>query len=160
MEDNTENSFHALESSARRHKYFRAESQVRYVMNVDHKLYRLADFPVLAQLAKDKTTATQLDSRACRHIYESNLDKLNPAKFSEHEMALIRTLKVNLQPQPMMSCHSASESGESALSTGAMISHRSKYQLSDLLAVMPADTPLTEEEKAWLDMPDVGNEKL
>lgn len=65
-------------------------------MNSDHTLYRLADFPLLAHLAKDKTTATKLDGRACRHIYESSSDKLDPAQISEHEMALIRALGIKV----------------------------------------------------------------
>lgn len=64
-------------------------------MNVDHKLYRLADFPILAQLAKDKTAANKLDGRACRYIYETRLERIEPTLISEREMELIKTLKVN-----------------------------------------------------------------
>jgi len=128
--------------------------------NVDHNLYRLADFPLLALLAKDKTTATKLDGRACRYVYESGLDKLDPAQISEHEMALIRALRVNLPLQPMMNNLAVTKKDESSPTSEPAVSHRPKYQLADLLAEMPEDTSLTAEEKAWLDMPDVGKEKL
>lgn len=64
--------------------------------NVDHALYRLAEFPVLAELAKERTLANKLDGRACRYIYESGLEQIDPAQILEHEMELIQTLRVDV----------------------------------------------------------------
>ncbi|NLR75305.1 hypothetical protein [Leeia aquatica] len=55
-------------------------------------LYRLADYPVLARLAKARTHATRLDGRACRCLYESALPQLDWQTLSAAERALMYAL--------------------------------------------------------------------
>lgn len=38
------------------------------IWNIDHALFTVADYPVLAGLANKQSTATRLDGRACRHL--------------------------------------------------------------------------------------------
>ena len=61
--------------------------------NIDHLLYKLADYPVLENLAKKRTTATRLDGRACRFIYAESLNDGDITKFSESERKFFDALK-------------------------------------------------------------------
>lgn len=63
-----------------------------------HALYRLADFPVLASLAHGRTEATRLDGRACRYIYESALARIDWQVVSASELALMRSLGIEVKP--------------------------------------------------------------
>jgi hypothetical protein len=54
--------------------------------------YRLADYPVLALLARDRTEATRLDGRACLAIYESAPQGIDWSAVSADEKALMRLL--------------------------------------------------------------------
>lgn len=65
---------------------------------VMHALYRLADFPVLASLAQGRTEATKLDGRACRYIYESALARIDWQSVSASELALMRSLGIEVKP--------------------------------------------------------------
>lgn len=59
-----------------------------------HSLYRLADYPVLAELAARHTQATRLDGRACQHLYAQVLDTMEASRFSAQELAFMRMLGV------------------------------------------------------------------
>lgn len=61
---------------------------------VMHALYRLADYPVLASLARERTEATKLDGRACRYIYEAALPRIDWRSVSESERAFMRSLGI------------------------------------------------------------------
>jgi hypothetical protein len=60
--------------------------------NADQSLYRLSDYPVLEKLARLRTTATHLDGRACRFIYQAALDELDIAQLSGSERQLFESL--------------------------------------------------------------------
>jgi hypothetical protein len=62
--------------------------------NIDHALFQLADYPLLAKLASKTTTATHLDGRACRYLYTMEFATSGPAIVSVAEQALILTLGV------------------------------------------------------------------
>lgn len=66
----------------------------------DHAFVRLADYPILAELARRRTKAVRLDRRACRYIYETGLSEIDPARIGEAERRLIEELGVPLPPQP------------------------------------------------------------
>ena len=57
-------------------------------------LYTLADFPVLASLARERTQASKLDGRACRHLYLEAAAKLEQPHIPSRELALMRVLGV------------------------------------------------------------------
>ena len=59
-------------------------------------LYRLADFPVLASLARERTQASKLDGRACRHLYLQAATTLQALHIPAHELALMQALGVVL----------------------------------------------------------------
>lgn len=63
-------------------------------------LYPLADYPVLAALAAERTQANRLDGRACRAIYDAALPGIWQA-VSDHEREFMRQLGVQrgLPPQ-------------------------------------------------------------
>ena len=46
-----------------------------------HSMIRLADYPLLEQLAKARTKATRLDARACRYVYERGLPEIDLANI-------------------------------------------------------------------------------
>lgn len=58
----------------------------------DHTMIRLADYPILEQLAKRHTAATRLDARACRYIYERGLPEIDVADIQPEERGLIESL--------------------------------------------------------------------
>jgi len=64
------------------------------MIEVMHALYRLADYPVLAALAAERTKASRLDGRACRAIYDSALHDIDWQAVSVHERDLMRRLGV------------------------------------------------------------------
>lgn len=53
--------------------------------NADQSLHQLADYPVLEKLAKVRTTATRLDGRACRSIYQAALHEIDITCFTAPE---------------------------------------------------------------------------
>ena len=59
-------------------------------------LDRLADFPVLASLARERTQASKLDGRACRHLYLQAATTLQALHIPAHELALMQALGVVL----------------------------------------------------------------
>lgn len=59
-----------------------------------HALYLLADYPILAALARERTCATRLDGRACHHLYEQALDRIDWRDVTEHEQSLMRQLGI------------------------------------------------------------------
>lgn len=54
-------------------------------LNIEQSLHRLADYPVLAALVQGQTTATKLDGRACRFLYQAALHEIDISKFSTRE---------------------------------------------------------------------------
>lgn len=59
---------------------------------VMHALYHLADYPVLASLARTRTAATRLDGRACLHLYKDALCAIDWMVVSSTEKDLMRRL--------------------------------------------------------------------
>ena len=55
-------------------------------------MIRLADYPILEQLAKRHSAATRLDERACRMIYERGLPDIDLAGLRPDERELIEAL--------------------------------------------------------------------
>lgn len=55
-------------------------------------MIRLSDYPILEQLAKRHTTATRLDDRACRYIYERGLPEIDVADIQPEEQELIESI--------------------------------------------------------------------
>lgn len=62
--------------------------------DIDHVLFNLADYPVLAELARKRTDATQLDGWTCRSIYKKALKGINLGMLSETERQLLVALGV------------------------------------------------------------------
>ena len=65
--------------------------------SVLHSLYRLADYPVLAALSRDRSQATRLDGRACRYIYEAERQQIDWRAVSAHELDFVRSLGIVVQ---------------------------------------------------------------
>lgn len=63
-----------------------------------HALHRLADYQVLAALAREGTEATKLDGRACRYIYEAELPRIDWQAVSASEQAFMRSLGIAVKP--------------------------------------------------------------
>lgn len=63
-----------------------------------HTIYQLADYPVLAALARDRTTATRLDGRACQSIYEAVSTRIDWNAVSASELAFMRSLGIESPP--------------------------------------------------------------
>lgn len=61
-----------------------------------HALHRLADFPVLAALASERTEAATLDGRACRSIYEAALARIDWQEASASERAFMLLLSIEV----------------------------------------------------------------
>ena len=59
-----------------------------------HAIYRLADYPVLAALARNRTTATRLDGRACQSIYEAVSTRIDWNAVSASELAFMHSLGI------------------------------------------------------------------
>lgn len=68
-----------------------------------HALYRLADYPVLAALARERTTAIKLDGRACRLIYSEALPRIDWAQVPDQEIAFMRALGVAMTRDELIS---------------------------------------------------------
>ena len=66
--------------------------------SVLHSLYRLADYPVLAALSRDRSQATRLDGRACRYIYEAALPRIDWQAMSASERAFMHSLGIEVKP--------------------------------------------------------------
>lgn len=62
--------------------------------DIDRMLFKLADYPVLAELARKQTDATQLDGRTCRSIYKKALKGTNHGMLTENERQLLGALGV------------------------------------------------------------------
>ena len=63
-----------------------------------HSLYALADLPLLAALARERTKATKLDGRACLAIYASSISNIDGSTVYAHELAFMRALGVHPPP--------------------------------------------------------------
>ena len=63
--------------------------------NTDNSLHKLADYPVLATLAQGRTTATNLDGRACRFIYIEAMSLIDTTQISDKEKAFMGALGVD-----------------------------------------------------------------
>lgn len=59
-----------------------------------HAIYQLADYPVLAAVARDRTMATRLDGRACQSIYESVSARIDWSTVSASELAFMQSLGI------------------------------------------------------------------
>jgi hypothetical protein len=59
-------------------------------------LHELSDYPVLAALARSRTSAHRLDGRACKHIYESDLPSIDWQTVSQKEKSFMRALGVEV----------------------------------------------------------------
>jgi hypothetical protein len=55
-------------------------------------LYTLADYPVLAALAAERTQATRLDGRACRAVYEDARQRIDWQALSPSELQFAQRL--------------------------------------------------------------------
>lgn len=62
--------------------------------DIDHAFFKLADYPVLAELARKRAGAIQLDGRTCRSIYKKALTGVNLGTLTETERQLIDALGV------------------------------------------------------------------
>ena len=62
--------------------------------SVLHSLYRLADYPLLAALSRDRSQAKRLDGRACRYIYEAAWQQIDWQALSANELEFMRSLGV------------------------------------------------------------------
>jgi hypothetical protein len=71
-------------------------------LNVWHALYRLADYPVLAEAAGERTHATRLDGRACHHLYQQALDHIDWKAVTEREQSLMKSLGIARQANSRM----------------------------------------------------------
>lgn len=65
-------------------------------MTAENSLHTLADYPVLATLAKGRTAATKLDGRACRFLYIEAISLIDEALLSDKEKALMQSLGVGV----------------------------------------------------------------
>jgi len=59
-----------------------------------HAVYALADYPVLAALAAERTQATRLDGRACRAIYEDVRSRIDWQAMPPNEREFAQRLGV------------------------------------------------------------------
>ena len=64
-----------------------------------HAVYPLADYPVLAELARSSgTDAIKLDGRACRYIYEAALPRIDWQAVLPSERAFMLLLGIEVRP--------------------------------------------------------------
>ncbi len=63
-----------------------------------HALYRLADYPALAALARERTTATKLDGRACQMIYSEALSRIDWQAVSANELDFMCSMGIEVKP--------------------------------------------------------------
>ena len=59
-------------------------------------LHRLADYPMLHVLARERTQAIRLDGRACRYIYEAAVTVIDWDVVSARELAFMRLLGIKM----------------------------------------------------------------
>ncbi|WP_234805568.1 hypothetical protein [Xanthomonas citri] len=62
-------------------------------MSTDHAMVTLADYPMLAAIAAEHTTALRLDLRAVRWIYRQHLDRVDAVELDEREKGLVAQLR-------------------------------------------------------------------
>lgn len=97
-------------------------------------LHRLADYPVLADLAARHTQATRLDGRACHHLYAQALGAIDVSGIAAQELAFIRAL--GLEPPGLESLVAITQDGAylvARLSGGRVLRHQDALCLADLL---------------------------
>lgn len=102
--------------------------------SVMHALYRLADYPVLASLARGRTEATKLDGRACEHIYTDAAATMDVSFIPPHELAFMRSL--GFEPPGLESLVAITQEGDcliARLSGGRVLRHQDALSLADLL---------------------------
>jgi hypothetical protein len=63
---------------------------------IDNALHKLSVYPVLAVLAKKHTTASRLDGRACRFIYQNSMSTIDWRQVQEQERVFMHRLGVEL----------------------------------------------------------------
>lgn len=78
-----------IERDARLAGYYIAGIYRETALRASH---RIADFPVLASLAKGRTKAIRLDGRACLHLYAEAGATLDVSLLPEHELTFVRSL--------------------------------------------------------------------
>jgi len=61
---------------------------------IDNALHKLSVYPVLAVLAQKHTTASRLDGRACRFIYQNSMSTIDWTQVQEQERAFMHGLGV------------------------------------------------------------------
>lgn len=61
--------------------------------------YLLADYPILAKLARDRTQAKRLDERACRYIYSTGA--FTEKDFSTREKCFYDSIHGNATKQQL-----------------------------------------------------------
>ena len=61
-----------------------------------HGLHRLANYPVLAALARPRTEATRLDGRACHFLYSEAISRIDWATVSPDERSFIQRLGIDV----------------------------------------------------------------
>lgn len=97
-------------------------------------LYRLADYPVLASLARDRTAATKLDGRACQHLYTEAAATMDVSHLPAHELAFMRSL--GFEPPGLGALVAITYEGGgliARLSGGRVLRHQDALSLADLL---------------------------
>ncbi len=62
----------------------------------EHAMVLLSDYPVLAELASRRTTATRLDVRTCRYLCTEGLPTTDVARLSTHEREFLQRLGFDL----------------------------------------------------------------
>lgn len=112
-------------------------------------LYPLADYPVLAALAAERTQASRLDGRACRAIYDAALPGVWQ-NVSDHEREFMRQIGV-----AGMKAHLSLNAGGlvAQLESGERIVAGNSLKMAEqlLLAGVTADSLTTTD---WRTNPD------
>lgn len=99
-----------------------------------HALHRLADYPVLAALARDGTDATKLDGRACHYLYTEAAATMDVSLIPAQELAFMRSL--GFEPPGLDSLVAITyEAGNlvARLSGGRVLSHQDALSLAELM---------------------------
>lgn len=65
--------------------------------HIDHKLFNVADYPMLSGLAARWTSAIRLDGRACRYLYSTAQETIDPRLLSAHEIELTEKLGIHFE---------------------------------------------------------------
>jgi hypothetical protein len=56
------------------------------------KMHFIAEYPILSDLAKKRTTATHLDGRCCFFLYQDVLSNIELKSVTDRELAFMRSL--------------------------------------------------------------------